>query len=751
MHDITLGVLVSLLTVAFFRPRAWRTVKTVRRLVGWFFRPADGFDRRVEAMGASLVDDDVATPEPEPEPAVDSVGATAAASEPASGRHRARLADDGSGAAAAVPEPAPAGGVREAVLMTPGGGDIKKGVRTLCAHCGSPDAQDQCTCNLVRYCGKACQKAHWPTHRVTCQQSRKLNAVAARSKEQQTAATLKSDVLAMHDTYFVYGGDDTTRCSSYIEEDDMVAAFKERHRDLCSEYRALGYATLHELLECEDLEHATTQAMLRVAATQKTARSAMETGARASNEECTICLEATSPTDVFILGCGHSFHRPCIAQLRENCPTGDKCPVCRKHLPPKAEKFRAQAMSLIARGQLRYSYCQGAQEDGCSTKLASLEMYKHAVKLLQQALADLPSDGEIHGNLAWAQGLLGDEEAQYQSNKRAVELIPQVAWAHINFAGCQANYKGDLLAALVSLRRGIKLDPEYSNGHYNLGVCLNMLGKPAAAIASWKQAVRTSSTGDEDVEARAHERLGWAHLHLGDAANIDTAVKMLQNAIALRPNYAEAHGNMGRALARKGDDLGAIAAYKRALALRPDDINTTLLLGSAQADAGDIDEAIATMERAITHDPSSSEAHTALGVVIGNHVTESICGTGSNFDSDGVYSGIRDYEEACALAASLRASIAAFKRGFTLDPPTFVSEMNIHQAHFFIHNIAGLADLGSEHGVADWVNAADAELEDLQQKFPAEMRILERDRELKEEQGTCGGGLWAPAAVQPET
>jgi hypothetical protein len=39
-----------------------------------------------------------------------------------------------------------------------------------CANCGSRQARLKCSrCEMVRYCCKECQRAHWPQHRVECQ------------------------------------------------------------------------------------------------------------------------------------------------------------------------------------------------------------------------------------------------------------------------------------------------------------------------------------------------------------------------------------------------------------------------------------------------------------------------------------------------------------------------------------------------------------------------------------------------------
>lgn len=54
-----------------------------------------------------------------------------------------------------------------------GGGFGEKGAaellakQTLCAACGGAGGM-KCECMQVYYCGKECQRAHWPTHKSKC-------------------------------------------------------------------------------------------------------------------------------------------------------------------------------------------------------------------------------------------------------------------------------------------------------------------------------------------------------------------------------------------------------------------------------------------------------------------------------------------------------------------------------------------------------------------------------------------------------
>jgi hypothetical protein len=57
-----------------------------------------------------------------------------------------------------------------------------------CAQCGQLEATSRCTqCQQVCYCDRDCQRAHWPQHRVQCNQARKLNAASAQKRQQDAA------------------------------------------------------------------------------------------------------------------------------------------------------------------------------------------------------------------------------------------------------------------------------------------------------------------------------------------------------------------------------------------------------------------------------------------------------------------------------------------------------------------------------------------------------------------------------------
>jgi tetratricopeptide (TPR) repeat protein len=111
-----------------------------------------------------------------------------------------------------------------------------------------------------------------------------------------------------------------------------------------------------------------------------------------------------------------------------------------------------------------------------------------------------------------------------------------------------------------------------------------------------------------------------AHNNLGSAlqaqGGLDEAVACYRRALELRPDYLEAHNNLGSALQAQGWLDEAIICYRRALKLKPDlpDINSNL--GLALKEQGRLDEAIACCRRALELRPNYPEAHNNLGAAL---------------------------------------------------------------------------------------------------------------------------------------
>ena len=112
---------------------------------------------------------------------------------------------------------------------------------------------------------------------------------------------------------------------------------------------------------------------------------------------------------------------------------------------------------------------------------------------------------------------------------------------------------------------------------------------------------------------------GEAHSNLGNALKMlgraEEAMRSYGHALALRPDFPEAHFNLGSVLQDLGRLDEAVAAYGHALALRPDYGDALCNLGNAQREQGKLDDAAATLGRAVALDPGHAHALSNLGLI----------------------------------------------------------------------------------------------------------------------------------------
>jgi Flp pilus assembly protein TadD len=129
----------------------------------------------------------------------------------------------------------------------------------------------------------------------------------------------------------------------------------------------------------------------------------------------------------------------------------------------------------------------------------------------------------------------------------------------------------------------------------------------------------------EAVLRRAQQRHPgdfWLNFRLGMDLSYDLAparraeaLGFLRAAVALRPQSATTHLNLGTVLHRLRRLKEAEAAYRRALALQPDDATAFSNLGATLSDQGRDKEAVAAFRKAIALKPDYPKTHNNLGAL----------------------------------------------------------------------------------------------------------------------------------------
>jgi tetratricopeptide (TPR) repeat protein len=153
-------------------------------------------------------------------------------------------------------------------------------------------------------------------------------------------------------------------------------------------------------------------------------------------------------------------------------------------------------------------------------------------------------------------------------------------------------------------RHNVDKNPADFEAHYNLGAMLQGRGDIAGAEKQYAVAL---SIRPED--ATVNNAIAGANLAAGHP---DAAITYLQTALRSRPDYFDAHYNLGTALAMQNNFAAAVEEFRAAVRLNPQDANAEANLGAALAELGNWKEARAHLEKALAIDPALANARDNL-------------------------------------------------------------------------------------------------------------------------------------------
>ena len=149
---------------------------------------------------------------------------------------------------------------------------------------------------------------------------------------------------------------------------------------------------------------------------------------------------------------------------------------------------------------------------------------------------------------------------------------------------------------------------------------LNLLGSIAHQAGHYRQAVDYIGRAIESFEQAnpakpnpyAYSNLGEAYRAAGDSTN---AKACYEKALAIRPEYAEAHYHLGLVLAEQDDDDKAIACYRKALSLKPELLLARYNLGVALKGQRRLDEAAMCFREILAVEPDNELAQFSLSAL----------------------------------------------------------------------------------------------------------------------------------------
>jgi protein O-GlcNAc transferase len=229
-----------------------------------------------------------------------------------------------------------------------------------------------------------------------------------------------------------------------------------------------------------------------------------------------------------------------------------------------------------------------------------------AVTLLRDLIKADPRNADARlllGSVMMENGQRSESIAQLTE---AVRLRPKSAEAH-NALGEAYIAFGEATAARPEFERAVELDPRHAQAHVNLAAILLEQGEAQRAIPHLDQAIRLF--GPRPDAADPHYLRAKIYSEERDAAK---AVSELQQAVELRPDFAEAWSDLGEARKSLSDDKGALSAFRRAVVLSPEDPVAQARIGSQLLDTGAAHEAVAHLDEAVRLDPKNQSALNAL-------------------------------------------------------------------------------------------------------------------------------------------
>src|SRR5215471_15310041 len=116
------------------------------------------------------------------------------------------------------------------------------------------------------------------------------------------------------------------------------------------------------------------------------------------------------------------------------------------------------------------------------------------------------------------------------------------------------------------------------------------------AVTFLVQSLAFAQTRTREVGPEGHYKQGIA---LFEKQKSDAAILEFKAAIALKPDYADAHNALGLALAQKGEMNLAAASFRKAIELDKGSYKAHCNLGTALQQLGDLDGALAAFKQAV--------------------------------------------------------------------------------------------------------------------------------------------------------
>jgi tetratricopeptide (TPR) repeat protein len=202
--------------------------------------------------------------------------------------------------------------------------------------------------------------------------------------------------------------------------------------------------------------------------------------------------------------------------------------------------------------------------------LSDTGYHQHALSFLDRAAKALPGFADPHFNKGLALSALGRDAEALDAYAQAIRLRPNYGDARLNHGLLlfKARRADDAIAAFRDMTQNCPMD---ARGFYNLGACLE---KSLPAIAAERRgAVAGESAAAFERALALDPNNPDTHYAFSNLQNFrgayQDAVRHLETALRLRPQWPDALNNLANQVEALGDRERAIAIFDRAIEQDP--------------------------------------------------------------------------------------------------------------------------------------------------------------------------------------
>ena len=226
-----------------------------------------------------------------------------------------------------------------------------------------------------------------------------------------------------------------------------------------------------------------------------------------------------------------------------------------------------------------------------------------AERLYRRALAEDPDTAEAHQLLAVMAGQRGNLEEAIAGFRRTIALDGPTPTRLFNLAEAY-RVAGNFDAALAAYSQALTLDAAFFDAYSNCA-------EAAKETAAQARAQGNGEAADRLTGIAAHYLLGLGHARLR-AKEFVEAERAYREVVALAPDRAEAHNNLGNIAMERHQPVEAEQCFRSGLALEPTSPSFLTNLGTALLNQVRLPEAETLFRRAVDTDPSFEDAEIAL-------------------------------------------------------------------------------------------------------------------------------------------